>query len=144
MKPIFFLATLALGVVFSANTCSDKAVGSAGSAALVPGQWVLSTLNGAEVHLPEGAEKPFLAIDSTGVNVTGFAGCNRVFGTMKVWGDSIAFPGLAATRMYCVETQQVEDGFLQALNQARTYKVEGDQLILMAEKQVAVFQRQAK
>lgn len=144
MKPLIPLAALALGVMFSANTCSDKTAGSTGSAALVPGQWVLSTLNGAEVQLPEGAEKPFLAIDSTGVNVTGFAGCNRVFGTMKVWGDSIAFPGLAATRMYCVETQQVEDNFLQALNRAKTYKVEGDQLILLAEKQVAVFQRKAK
>ncbi len=141
MKLHLPLAALALGVVLSANTCAEK---STGASAQVPGKWVLSTLNGAPVQLPEGAERPYLTIDSLRVNVTGFAGCNRVFGTMKVWGDSIAFPGLAATRMYCQETQQVEDAFLDALNKASTYSVKDERLVLLAGKEVAVLQRQAK
>ncbi|MCC6840298.1 MAG: META domain-containing protein [Flavobacteriales bacterium] len=144
MKLQLPLAALALGVVLSANTCTEKSASTSGAQDQVPGKWVLATLNGAAVEMPEGKEMPFLSIDSLGVNVNGYAGCNRVFGTMKVWGDSIAFPGLAATRMYCQETQQVEDRFLQALNEARTYQVDGSKLVLFAGKEVAVLQRAAQ
>lgn len=133
MKKLHFpLGVLALGLILSANTCADK--GTDGSAAMTPeGKWVLVSLNGTEVQMPEGVETPYISVDSTGENVTGFAGCNRMFGTVKTWGDSISFPGLAATRMYCVETQAVENSFMEALNTTRTYSVKGDELELRGD-----------
>lgn len=144
MKLFIPLAALLTGMVMSANTCSEKS-GSAGATAGPSGaKWVLASLNGEAVRMPEGVETPFLSIDSLGTNVTGYAGCNRVFGTMRIWGDSIAFPGLAATRMYCQETQQTEDRFLEALNLARTWSVKDGDLILLGGKELAVFHRSEK
>lgn len=134
------LATLALGLILSANTCSDKGAG-ADAARAMQGKWVLETVNGEAVHMPEGKEAPYLTVDSAAQNVSGFAGCNRVFGPIKVWGDSISFEGLAATRMYCVETQQVEDAFMGALNGTRTFLVKGDKLTLLGGKELAVLRK---
>lgn len=138
-KAHFPLAALALGAILSANTCSDA--GKAGAAAQPMGKWVITSLAGKAVHMPDGKEMPFINIDSLGTNVNGYAGCNRVFGAMRIWGDSIAFPGLASTRMYCQETQATEDAFLDALNHAHTFAVHGDKLVLSAGKELAVFQR---
>lgn len=133
MKKLHFpVGVLALGLILSANTCADK--GKDRSVAMAAqGKWVLVSLNGTEVQMPEGVETPYISVDSTGENVTGFAGCNRMFGTVKTWGDSIAFPGLASTRMYCVETQAVENSFLEALNTTRTYTIKGDELVLLGD-----------
>lgn len=135
----FPMAALALGMVFSANTCSES--GTNGNLAMVPGKWELRTLGGQQVTLPAGVETPYLSIDSTGKNVTGFAGCNRMFGTMTISADSIAFPGLASTRMYCEATQQVENAFLDALNATHTYTLDGNMLTLKGGKYVAVLER---
>ncbi len=131
------VAALVLGLVLSSNACSEKA----GETANARGKWVLEQLGGAAVTMPEGREMPYIEIDSTGQNLTGYAGCNRVFGAMRIWGDSIAFPGLASTRMYCEETQKTEDSFLEALNNARTFAIKGDQLVLSGGKELATFRR---
>src|SRR5690606_14862297 len=137
MKKLHFTAgVLALGLILSANTCADKS-----AAITAQGKWILVSLNGTEVQMPEGVETPYISVDSTGENVTGFAGCNRMFGTVKTWGDSIAFPGLASTRMYCVETQAVENSFLEALNTTRTYTIKGDQLMLLGDKARTLLRR---
>lgn len=136
------LAALALGVVLSANTCSDKDGGKAGvSVDMIKGKWVLQSLEGNPVQMPEGIELPYLSIDSTGENLSGYGGCNRIFGTMKVSNDSISFPGLAATRMYCEATQKIENSFLEVLNATRTYTLKNDELVLMGGKELAVFRR---
>ncbi|MCL4281410.1 MAG: META domain-containing protein [Flavobacteriales bacterium] len=131
------IAALVLGLMLSSNACSEKT----GEAANTRGKWVLEQLGGAAVAMPEGREMPYIEIDSTGQNLTGYAGCNRVFGAMRIWGDSIAFPGLASTRMYCEETQKTEDSFLEALNNARTFAIKGDQLVLSGGKELATFRR---
>lgn len=136
------LAALALGVVLSANTCNEKAGGQNGMDQLAPGKWVLTQLDNKQVDMPEGKENPYLEIDNLAQNVNGFAGCNRMFGPVRIWGDSILFSGLAATRMYCNETQHIEDAFLKALNQARTFALKGDQLTLRDGTDLAVFQRE--
>ncbi|MBS1570730.1 MAG: META domain-containing protein [Bacteroidetes bacterium] len=133
-------AALLLGVVLSANTCSNK--GSAtNAAAQAAGKWVLVSINGQPQQVAGDREQPFLNIDSLGANVNGFAGCNRIFGSMVLHGDSMSFPGLAATKMYCQESQQLEDQLLQALNNTRTFTIQGDELKLKGGKELAVFRR---
>ena len=139
------LAALALGVVLSANTCSDKDNGKAGvSVDMIKGKWVLQSIEGNAVKMPEGIEQPYLSIDSTGENLSGYGGCNRIFGALKVSNDSISFPGLAATRMYCEATQKVENSFLEALNGTSTFKLKNDELVLMGSKEMAVLRRTAE
>lgn len=142
MKKIHLpLAALALGLIMSAHTCNEKAGKTAGNG-LAQGKWVLEQLNGKRVEMPGDKENPYLTVDSLAENVSGFAGCNRMFGPIRVWGDSISFANLAATRMYCVETQHIEDEFMKALNEASTFTLKDGQLTLRNGTDLAVFRKQ--
>jgi putative lipoprotein len=132
------VAALALGFLFSAHACNKAGSAKADLATLANGKWELATLYGNAVVMPADREKPYLKMDSLGTGVSGFAGCNRVFGGMVLHGDSISFPALASTKMFCQDSQQVEDKFMQALNETRTYTLKGDELVLQGAKELAV------
>jgi heat shock protein HslJ len=135
------LPILVLGgiIVLSAGTCSNKDPDKQHAmSGFAEGKWVLENLNGQEVQVPKGTETPYIATDSTGESISGFAGCNRLSGGVKIAGDSISFPGLLSTRMYCVETQMLENSFLDALRATRTFTVKGDVLTLSSGKELAV------
>src|SRR5690606_11747603 len=79
------LSALAIGVILSANTCSDRENGMAGeNLDMIKGKWELQSLEGTPVKMPAGIEQPYLSIDSTGKNLSGYGGCNRIFGEFKV------------------------------------------------------------
>jgi heat shock protein HslJ len=145
MKALQFpLIALALGITLSANKCSNTGdVPTDAMAALKQGgKWGLATLKGKEPQLPEGMEEtPYIAVDSISGRLSGFAGCNRMAGTVEIHGDSISFPGLVSTRMYCEGRQQLEDSFMAALRDASTFTLKGDRLTLLnAGKELAVLQ----
>lgn len=63
--------------------------------------------------------------------VTGSAGCNRLMGSAMVAGDSIAFGGVATTRMACPEPAMAQErAFLEALAAARSFRMDGGFLSL--------------
>ncbi len=139
------LGAVALALLLSADTCNTGTTGGATPGNDLVGTWELAELNGAALEMPEGKEQPYLTFDSLAQNVNGYAGCNRVFGPVHVSSDSIGFAGLAATRMYCTETQHVEDAFMAALNRAVGYAVKDGRLTLLdGDQQLAVLRRKAK
>ncbi len=136
------IAAIVLGIAFSANTCTNKdANTTAGNPSQLPGKWVLTSVQGEPVNMPDGSEKPFLTIDSLAQNANGFAGCNRIFGALALHGDSLSFAGMAGTKMFCQETQQVEDQFLNALAGTRTYVLRDGKLVLLGDKELAILER---
>jgi heat shock protein HslJ len=63
--------------------------------------------------------------------VTGSAGCNRLMGSVSVAGGSIAFTGVATTRMACAEAAMAQErAFLEVLAAARTFRMDGGVLTL--------------
>jgi heat shock protein HslJ len=60
----------------------------------------------------------------------GTGGCNGYGGTYQVDGNSISFGPLTSTKMACADAQATEQEgrYLQALESASEYAVEGDQL----------------
>ncbi len=135
----FPIAAAALGLILSAGTCSNK--DERGRQSMAQGKWVLEKLDGKQVAALQEREQPFLTVDSTATHVSGFGGCNRLMGALELRGDSIFFPGLASTRMYCVETQQLENDFLAALNAVKTYRIQDGQLVLSDATDRVVFRR---
>jgi heat shock protein HslJ len=126
-----FLA-LALGLVLSANTCSGPGNGTADAMSeFSHGKWSLATLHGKEAQLQADMQAPYIALDSASGRLIGFGGCNRMAGEVKIHGDSISFPGLVSTRMYCEGRQELENGFMAALRSASTFTLRGDRLILL-------------
>ncbi|MEQ8207096.1 MAG: META domain-containing protein [Woeseia sp.] len=65
---------------------------------------------------------------------SGSTGCNRYFGTLTVGQTSFEVSGAGSTRMACAPAiMQQETRFLQALQDVRRYKMDGDFVRLFDE-----------
>lgn len=85
-----------------------------------------------------------LTIDETG-RASGSTGCNRWFAQTTREDDRLTFGQIGMTRMACPEPQMAaEQHFEAALDAARRYRVEGEDLILTddAGREVARFMRE--
>ena len=71
-----------------------------------------------------------ISFDDAAKKVSGFAGCNRFFGTYSTESNAIKFGELASTKMYCEGMMEVEDQLLKALVQVSTFSVKDNQLNL--------------
>lgn len=94
--------------------------------------WKLTHVNGEKVVWRENQRREAHIIlhpaDST---VTGNGGCNSLRGKYELTSaDRISFSPLAVTKMACMDNMDVENQMLKALNEASSYKVNGDSLFL--------------
>lgn len=118
-------ASLASGLV-NFKGCTDSTVKKVTQASL-EGKWTLSTLANQPVLLPRPA---FLQFQADG-GVAGLTGCNRFNSGYTTSGSSLVFKGSAVTRMACIGSEmQVEDRFLRAIDQTRSYTIAGNTLTL--------------
>lgn len=92
--------------------------------------WVLEQLNGQKVSLTHFTkELPNLEINSSINQFMGFAGCNRMNGTLFFERGLLRFTNIITTRMACGANNK-ENEFLKALQSTITYKVENLRLTL--------------
>lgn len=92
--------------------------------------WVLEKLNGKTVSTTDFLkELPNLEINSSTNNFMGFAGCNRMNGTIFFERGLLRFTNIITTRMACPGNNK-ESEFLKALQSTTSYKVENMKLIL--------------
>jgi heat shock protein HslJ len=106
--------------------------------------WALTELMGKPLVADTGISAEF----TTDGKVAGSAGCNRYSGTYTVSGSNITFSSpMAATMMMCEQAiMDQESAYLKALNEAKTYAVNGDQLTLTGGDgaQLAVYKAQSQ
>lgn len=92
--------------------------------------WVLEQLNGQKVSLADFTkELPNLEINSSTNQFMGFAGCNRMNGTIFFERGLLRFVNTITTRMACGANNK-ENEFLKTLQSTTNYKVENLRLIL--------------
>jgi heat shock protein HslJ len=92
--------------------------------------WVLEQLNGQKLSLADfTTELPNLEINSSTNKFMGFAGCNRMNGTIFFERGLLKFTNIITTRMACGDKNR-ENEFLKALQNTTNYKVENKQLTL--------------
>ncbi len=76
-------------------------------------EWTLVELRGqGVVALPE---LPLPSFRLASGEMTGFAGCNQMFGSYEVDGGKLAFGPIGTTRRACAHASNLETRFLQAL-----------------------------
>lgn len=82
------------------------------------GSWKVISIDGKEIT----AENPTMVIDIPEGKLSGFAGCNRMFGSIILDGTpyGIAFTQVGATRMACPD-MSTEQAFLLLLEQVSTF-----------------------
>lgn len=113
MRTLVIAASIAL-----LSACTTPVSSSAPS---LDGEWREAT---RAIHAP--------TITFEGERASGFAGCNRWFGSVTRGEDSaLSFGQVGATRMMCEGAQMtIEQEFLATLNNTRSARVDGDQLVL--------------
>jgi heat shock protein HslJ len=91
--------------------------------------WVLEKLNNNSVSTTDFSnELPNFEINSYTNNFLGFAGCNRMNGTVFFERGLLRFTNIITTRMAC--SYNKENEFLKALQSTTSYRVENMKLIL--------------
>ncbi len=96
-------------------------------------RWVPTRLWNEAVTIAPGTREPYVTFDGTSGRMTGFGGCNRFSGTFKRSGDSLRLGPAASTRMACPSGAFSEQGFFDALQAARSWRVLGTGLELYDE-----------
>ncbi len=133
------LALLATALFFTltsekCNKAGSEASGTeslpTGSTSLFGTRWNLATVAGEAIKLPGGTENPYISV-AEDMSLTGFGGCYKLMGSAKTDGNSLSFPGVGSTKMYCKETQAVETSFLNALRATNSFKLEHGKLTLL-------------
>lgn len=134
---------LLLLITMSAHKCNQKTATAAGGGNPVAGaaklpdlmesKWVLRSLKGSNVSMPEGATAPWLRMLKDGGKVEGFGGCNSVMGGFTLEGDRVEFPDLGSTKKYCESTQSIENGFMGALRGTKKFRMNGELLRLLSD-----------
>jgi len=90
------------------------------------GAWQLSTFGGTAV--PRGTVAT--AIFGADGSLTGSGGCNTYSGTYTTDGASLSISPLAATRLFCADTGEIEPAYLDALQAATGWAVDGGTLTI--------------
>lgn len=92
--------------------------------------WVLEELNGRKINKEDfSKEFPLLEIDSKTNKFIGFAGCNRMNGSLFFEKGKLRFTNIATTKMMCLPAiKEVE--FLTALQSTNAYQIGNNRLIL--------------
>jgi putative lipoprotein len=135
----FVLLGIAFMLVISSMTISGCSSGSDNSksqemntskTALNDTKWMIQTLNGSRVLIPEGGKEVFITFSNDGKAI-GSSGCNTFNGKAEVSGSSMKLGPMATTRMMCPEQMDTERDFLAALNNTASYSISGNTLSLM-------------
>ncbi|MCI5140613.1 MAG: META domain-containing protein, partial [Candidatus Electrothrix sp. ATG1] len=95
-------------------------------------RWYLIELKGNRPGKKDVSTPPFLKVQGEEQLIQGFAGCNNFTGSWFFTGNDFVFnrDRIATARMACPVGMEVEDAFLQALDNTRRYTIRGDILSL--------------
>jgi uncharacterized lipoprotein YbaY/heat shock protein HslJ len=110
------------------------------SVALRDTPWRLVELDGQPITTPPGQPRDMgLMLATEKSHVSGYGGCNNIVGSYQSEGSALRFTGMVSTMMACdPAAMERERKFNQALGAVTAYRIEGQQLLLLAgEKQVA-------
>ncbi len=101
-----------------------------GSSGLLGTAWRLEDLGGAGVLDRAEATLEFPEVGK----VTGSGSCNRFFGNVEIFGESLKFGPLGSTRMTCTETiGKQEAEYLKALRDAERFSLDGSMLLIYSK-----------
>lgn len=109
----------------AAATDTDKGAVAAvpSSPSLTGTHWTLVALADREIAAANAAREPHLTFTADSSRVTGSGGCNRVFGSYAMSGDSLSFTGVASTKMACATGMDIETAFLPALSRVIRWRI---------------------
>lgn len=99
---------------------------------LLNSQWELVSIN--QTAIDTSLKAPTLLFEANDGKVNGFAGCNQFFGTYNLSSDTLSFSQLGSTKMFCEQSQDLENKYLEQLGKVTHFVVSqsGTTLTLLA------------
>lgn len=95
------------------------------------GRWILKKVNGEPVEMPDSRDAPHMEINLLEKTISGYGGCNRFHGSAILENGRITVSKIISTKMYCFDTQKIEDMFLEAIsNRSFQFSFENSCLLL--------------
>jgi heat shock protein HslJ len=119
-QPTLILSLAAIAAV--AGMCAAETI-------LEDTNWIATEVMGKPVTASEGRPAVGIQLHSLDKKMTGFSGCNKVFGPFEASHEGLKLGPVAATRVACLDPN-VETQFLEALTSTRTFRIAGDELQL--------------
>jgi heat shock protein HslJ len=112
MRRAFSLSAVIVAIALSLPVRSNRAAAqvareepaSTSTPAARPPQeihWNLVELDGTPVNASTPESQPYIYLQAQGDKVSGLGGCNRLFGSYDLNGNSLEFHSIAATQMAC-------------------------------------------
>ena len=119
-------------IASAALVCGCAAQPPAPGADLFGTYWRTVEIDGKPLVRRPGTREPHIVLRREDSRVSGFAGCNNLFGEFRQDGATLRFGDkLGMTRMACVgEGDALEQAFTKALLSASSYRIAGDRLEL--------------
>lgn len=114
------------------------AVTSAASVPLLGTHWRVTMLGNELVDNPAGERDAHITLEPVNNAVTGNSGCNRLFGRYALENDMLKFDGLGGTKMACEGRMELERKFNNALMATMRWKITGNSLELLDDKNQSV------
>ncbi len=122
MKNIFYIFAFAILISCSSKSFPDSKWDNK--------QWTVVEVMGVPIQTSGSVQDAHLIFDSDDKDITGFGGCNRIFGPYEIGKKStLKFGEIGATRMACQNTA-FENKYLETLKSVRYYQQTGGQLLL--------------
>jgi putative lipoprotein len=115
------------------TTPGSREVASAASVPLTQTNWRLTQLGEEVVANPAGDQAVAIQLQAQNSRVTGFAGCNRMFGGYSLNGEALKFDQVGATKMACLEEDRMrlEGRVFETLSQVARWKITNSTLELL-------------
>ncbi len=133
-RPLFLVSViLAVPVMMIFHGCHRNETPDPGSghpSGIIDVPWTLVALNDEELEIEREERRPYFSLHAEQNRMDGFTGCNRMFGDFEIDGTQISFGPIGATRMACMETGDLEQDFLKAMEAARSFFLENAELEL--------------
>ncbi len=134
--------TAALGIAANPAAAQGLATepASATAATSRPPQeihWNLIELEGSPVTASTPESQPYIYLQAQGDKLSGSGGCNRLFGSYDLNGNSLEFHSVASTRMACPgHSMDNEARILEVLKLVTNFVITGDVLSLRVDDHV--------
>ena len=93
--------------------------------------WKLTALGSGPVNVADSQREPHIILQADSKQVNGSGGCNRMFGSYELSGETLTFSGIGSTKMACPDVMDVEASFLPALQRVARWRISGQQLELL-------------
>ena len=130
-KKTILSAFVVIAMTVLSSCCGCKSSKSKNAYKLDTHSWSAIEVMGAKITPEEDSFT--LTVNSEGNEIFGRGDCNRYFGKYEsVDGKKITFKNMGSTRMMC-QNQTREDNFMTMLNEADSYTIDGDTLLVLSK-----------